>query len=66
MTIDIRDTLFKLIFYPIREERKQKMKTRENIKEMMTIPTELYDKVEFFLQDVIARPKLRKNLSLKR
>lgn len=32
----------------------------ENIKEMMTIPAELYNKVESFLQDVTTRPEVKK------
>ena len=37
-----------------------------NIKEMMTIPAELYDKVEFFLQDVITRPEVKEEFILER
>lgn len=42
------------------------MKTREDIKEMMTIPAELYDKVEFFLQDVITHPEVEKEFILEK
>lgn len=42
------------------------MRTKEDIKGMMSIPAELYDKVEFFLQDVITRPEVKKEFILKK
>lgn len=42
------------------------MRTKEDIKGMMSIPAELYDKVEFFLQDAITCPEVKEEFIIEK